>query len=60
MEITKHFLVESMPTGEIRVSAELFPEETKHAAVMRGFSTTEARVFAAQLIDAAKAVEDAE
>lgn len=57
MENTKHFLVEPLSTGEIRVSAELFPEETKHAAVVRGFSADEARQLAARLVEAAEAVD---
>lgn len=58
--MTKHFSVEAITTGEIRVSAELAPEEVRHGAVVRGFSVAEARDFAAQLLAAAAVAETAE
>ena len=51
---SKFYKVEGLTNGEIRVSAELFPEEKRHGLVMRGFTAKEAREMAEQLLTAAK------
>lgn len=39
------------------MSADLYPEEAKHGALVRGFSVVEARSLAASLTEATEAVE---
>lgn len=45
-----------MTNGEIRMTADLFPEEAKHGVLMRGFSPAEAAFLAGALLAAAEAV----
>jgi hypothetical protein len=46
-----------MANGEIRLSADLFPEEARHGALSRGLTVAEAALLAAELIGAAEVVE---
>lgn len=58
VHVNKFFDVTVAGTKEIRVSADLFPEEQRHGAVLRGFSPTEAREMAKLLNDAADVSEE--
>ena len=56
----KFYDVSVAATGEIRVGAQLFPEEQRFGVVLRGFSVNEALDMAAQLLKAAEQVGELE
>ena len=45
-----------LSTGEIRMTTDLFPEEAKYGALVRGLSAREAQSLALALLNAAEAV----
>jgi hypothetical protein len=53
----KGITVTTVSTGEIRVTADLYPEEAKHGALVRGLSADEARRLARVLLAAAAGTE---
>jgi hypothetical protein len=53
----KGITVTAMSTGEIRVTADLYPEEAKHGALVRGLTAEEARQHARVLLAAADETE---
>jgi hypothetical protein len=50
----KFLKVNLMTNGEIRVEADLFPEEIKHGAIVRGFNADEAIALSVKLFNAAQ------
>ena len=53
----KQIEVSAEPTGEVRLSADLMPEEIRHGAYVRGLSPKAARAFAAELLQKADVAE---
>ena len=49
--------VTAMPAGEVRMEAELAPEEIRYGVYVRGVSADGARALAAELLKAADEVE---
>jgi hypothetical protein len=55
--MSKQLTVTAYPSGEVRLSASLLPEEIRHGAYVRGLSAEGARELAAELLKAAGEVE---
>jgi hypothetical protein len=53
----KFLEVKVMTNGEIRVEADLFPEESQHGAIVRGYTADEAIALSVKLFNAAQEVK---
>lgn len=57
MSSNKHLIISSEPTGAVRISSFLQPEESRHGVFLRDIGPEAARALAIELLQAADEVD---